>query len=270
MPRADILSPLPFTMAFSVEINGAQVPVKCHQSAPDLNLARCTEAIIFKEWINSIPREITIKEVLVSAVDYFGPRVGFLKIEADAWFGGVRIPGICFLRGGAVSILVVLHCEGEDYIILTRQPRIPVGRSGLLELPAGMLDGSGNFLGVAAKELKEETGIILKAEDLSDLSAWALNSVSTAATNILKEQPPSRGIYMSGGGCDEFMRMMSVERDVTRAELDEMRGKATGVMEEGEVIVLEIVPYEIAWSVCSDAKLLSSMFLYERKKRGDA
>ena len=75
---------------------------------------------------------------------------------------------------------------------------------------------------------------------------------------------------MSGGGCDEFMRMMSVERTVTRAEMQAMIGKATGVMEEGEVIVLDIVPYNMAWRVCSDAKLLSSMFLYERKKRDDA
>lgn len=256
--------------SFSVEINGAQVPVKCHPSAPGLDLARCTEAKIFKEWVESVGREITVKEVLVSAVDYFGSRVGFLKIEADAWFHGVRIPGICFLRGGAVSILVVLHCEGEDYIILTRQPRVPVGRSGLLELPAGMLDDSGNFAGVAAKELREETGIVLKPEELTDLSAYALEIVSATQASVLKEQPPSCGVYMSGGGCDEFMRMMSVERTVARAELDAMRGRATGVMEEGEVIVLDIVPYNMAWRVCSDAKLLSSMFLYERKKRDDA
>ena len=71
-------------------------------------------------------------------------------------------------------------------------------------------------------------------------------------------------MYPSPGGCDEFIRLMFHERSVTREELDAMRGKATGLREEGEVIVLEIVPYMLAHTVCSDAKLLSSMLLYER------
>ena len=43
-----------------------------------------------------------------------------------------------------------------------------------------------------------------------------------------------------------------------------MRGKATGNLEEGEVIVLDLIPYKSLWRICSDAKALSSMFLYER------
>lgn len=59
-------------------------------------------------------------------------------------------------------MLIILRCkEGdeEDKIILTLQPRVPVAALAFPELPAGMLDGSGNFSGAAAREIYEETGI---------------------------------------------------------------------------------------------------------------
>ena len=85
-----------------------------------------------------------------------------------------------------------------------------------------------------------------------------------AARELRRGDAPVRGMYPSAGGCDEFLRLMFHEREVTRAELDAMRGKATGNLEEGEVIVLEIIRYELLWRVCSDAKALSSMLLFER------
>ena len=47
---------------------------------------------------------------------------------------------------------------------------MPAGKY-LLECPAGMMDEEGNFLGVAAKELKEETGIVIKSSDLISLGS---------------------------------------------------------------------------------------------------
>lgn len=234
-------------------INNVEVPIKCHPNSPDLDLPRCIASKLFLDWVNNLDPALKITEVLVSSVDNFGSRIGFLKIEVAAFFNGVRVPGICFLRGGAVSILVVLKSEGKDWVLLTKQPRVPVGASDLLELPAGMLDGSGAFAGVAAKEMEEETGIILGEGDLVDLTKLAQ-----------KGGKPTRGMYPSAGGCDEFLRLMYHERMVTRSELDAMRGKQTGLRKEGEVITLELVPYADLWQVCSDAKALSSMLLFER------
>ena len=239
----------------SITINGNSVPVKCNPNSPGLDLDAAVKSKLLTDWAASVKPGLDVREISVSSIDFFGPRVGFLKIETITFFQGVRVPGICFLRGGAVSILVILECEGTDYIILTRQPRVPVGESGLLELPAGMLDGSGAFAGVAAKELKEETGLELPAADLVDL---------TAAVNRLSGLKPVKGMLPSPGGCDEFLRLMLHKRPVTRAQLDAMRGKATGVLEEGEVIKLEIVEYADAWKICADSKLLSSIFIYER------
>jgi ADP-sugar diphosphatase len=48
-----------------------------------------------------------------------------------------------------------------DRVVFTLQPRVPVPSMRMPELPAGMLDGSGNFSGTAAKEIEEETGACL-------------------------------------------------------------------------------------------------------------
>jgi ADP-sugar diphosphatase len=247
------------TPRFLIEINGNSVAVTkhTHSAVPDEAVLSCVQSKLMKDWAASVDPDLIISEVLLKDCDFFGKRIGFLKIEAVATFHGVRVPGICFLRGGAVSILVILHCEEDDkdYVILTRQPRVPVGSAGLLELPAGMIDDEQEFAGVAAKELKEETGLILNKENLIDL---------TALVNGVSGVKPVKGMLPSAGGCDEFLRSFLHKRTVTRTELDAMRGKATGLLEEGEVIILDIVDYKDVWKICSDAKLLSSMFLYER------
>lgn len=56
-------------------------------------------------------------------------------------------------------MMIILRAKDEqDRIMLTLQPRIAVPHLSFPELPAGMLDGSGNFAGAAAKEIEEETG----------------------------------------------------------------------------------------------------------------
>jgi hypothetical protein len=59
-------------------------------------------------------------------------RAGFVKINADcALVDGEthhehRLPGICFLRGDSVAILVALICADENnkaYSLLVKQPR---------------------------------------------------------------------------------------------------------------------------------------------------
>ena len=48
-----------------------------------------------------------------------------------------------------MGVLVILECEGKEYTILTYQARVPVADHNLPEIPAGMLDGSGERLSVA-------------------------------------------------------------------------------------------------------------------------
>lgn len=152
---------------FCVEMNGivrgtrVQVPVTTELIG--LNLQLVLDAQVFKDWIEAVDNDpiLFINGVEVQSVDMFGPRVGFIKFKANAVIniggdeGAVMVPGIVFMRGGAVGVLVILECDGREYTILTYQARVPVGSHNVPEIPAGMLDGSGNFKGVAADEIAE-------------------------------------------------------------------------------------------------------------------
>ncbi|KAH7668256.1 ADP-sugar diphosphatase protein [Dioscorea alata] len=84
----------------------------------------------------------------------FGRGAGFLKFKADVLDKetGTKIPGIVFARGQSVAVLVILESGGKDYVVLTEQVRVPVGRF-TLELPAGMLDDDGDdVVGAAVRE----------------------------------------------------------------------------------------------------------------------
>lgn len=92
---------------------------------------------VFKTWSKRCERakggkRLEVHSVEIQHVDMFGPRVGFVKINAESLLvdGATdfrhRLPGICFLRGGAVAVLVLMICEEEDgqvYSLLVDQPR---------------------------------------------------------------------------------------------------------------------------------------------------
>jgi len=256
--------------AIMVSCNGVAVPLECHPSHPGLDLERCKNAKPFVDWLAGLDSGLKVSKIVLHDIDFFGPRVGFLKLEAVTKCNGEPVPGIIFMRGGAVSILVRLLCEGVWYIVGARQARVPVGKENLLELPAGMIDDAGDPVGVGVKELAEETGIVLKKKDLVDLTALAyeqsgpdVHEDEVLAAPIRNKSTPLRGMYPSAGGSDEFLRLYLHEREVTRAELDAMQGKATGCLEEGEKIVMEIIRADLFWRVCSDAKALSSLLLFQ-------
>jgi ADP-sugar diphosphatase len=176
----------------------------------------------------------------------FGPhKVGFVKFRADITYYGIMVPGICFLRGMGVGILVSLHCleTKEEYAILVQQPRVPLGESKFLEIPAGMLDGGGNFAGVAAQELQEECGIHITEQSLIDLTELAYGE-------------KYRGVCPSGGGCDEYLRLMYCQLSMTEEEIRTLQGKLGGLREHGELITLRIVKLSEVWKECCDAKAL--------------
>ena len=68
------------------------------------------------------------------------------------------------------------NSEDEKHVILTLQPRIPAGSLSLAELPAGMLDDAGTFAGGAAKEIEEETGLQVPANELINMSTYFRSS----------------------------------------------------------------------------------------------
>jgi ADP-sugar diphosphatase len=210
----------------------------------------------FVEWLTNFDREFfkhcTFGTILVQSIDFFGPAVGFLKFKTDIKYksNNSPAPGIVFMRGAAVAMLVVLQCESEYYALTTVQPRVPIGKYSYCEIPAGMVDNSSDFVGAAAKEMKEETGIAVNVSDLVDMSD---------VTGYGK-----KGFYPSVGGCDEYLRFYLYTARVTRTGLNQLNQKLTGVVEEGEQIALRIVKLNELPSVSPDMKTFTALYLYGR------
>jgi len=214
-----------------------------------------------------------LREITVQSVDWFGSgekkRLGFVKFQAQITNdNGEHLPGAVFMRGSSVAMLLVLQPddvseddESEKHVLLTVQPRLAAGSLAFPEIPAGMLDDAGSFAGGAAKEIEEETGLVVKDEDLIDMTALALQD-ENGAENLQK------GVFTTPGACDEFVPIFYYQKRLPRKELEEFRGKLTGLRDEGEKITLKVVKLEDLWRQgARDAKTLSAWALYQGLKR---
>lgn len=144
-------------------------------------------------------------------------------------------------------------------MILTVQPRIPAGSLALAELPAGMLDDAGTFAGGAAKEIAEETGLEIPAEDLINMTEMAIPAAPSKNHEQLQQ-----AMYPSPGGCDEFIPIFLWQKRVPRSQLKEWQGKLTGLREHGEKITLMLCPLNQLWKLGGrDGKALAGWALYQ-------
>lgn len=214
-----------------------------------------------------------LREITVQSVDWFGSgdkkRLGFVKISAQITNDNEEhLPGAVFMRGSSVAMLLVLQPddvpegdESEKHVLLTVQPRLAAGSLAFPEIPAGMLDDAGSFSGGAAKEIEEETGLVVKDEDLIDMTALALQDENSA-------EQLQKGVFTTPGACDEFVPIFYYHKRLPRKELEEFRGKLTGLRDEGEKITLKVVKLDDLWREgARDAKTLSAWALYQGLKK---
>ena len=151
--------------------------------------------------------------------------------------------------------------EQEKYVLLTVQPRPAAGALSFAEIPAGMLDDAGSFVGGAAKEIEEETGLKVKDEDLLDMTALAMQGQDNA-------EELQKGVYTTPGGCDEFIPIFLYQKRLPRSELQKFQGKLTGLRDEGEKITLKVVKLNDLWKEgARDGKTLAAWALYQGLQR---
>lgn len=210
-----------------------------------INIDLAINFLPFKTWVSNVDPNINISKIVIQSIDMFGSRIGFMKYQVFGKVNGIPLPGVVFSRGNSVAVLPVLKSmtSSQRYVICTEQYRMPAGRK-MIEIPAGMMDQNGSFVGVAAKEMEEETGIIMKQTDLIELT--------------------SDLVYPSIGGCDEGMKIMYYTKDVSDEDLIKLNGKITGCTDENEVIQLKLIKYEDLHLI-SDMKAMTAMLLLERK-----
>jgi ADP-sugar diphosphatase len=248
----------------------------------------------FKDWLPTIRRSIalqtdphhpfhddderfTLRSIEVKGVDIWGSddkkRIGFLMMKTVVKNAkGEQLPGTVFLRGGSVAVLMILIPEEDEtrterWVVMTQQPRVPAGSLTFYEIPAGMIDDQGTFVGAAANEVFEETGIPIKSKDLVDMTKLALRN----AQHALKESQGSeehlqKAMYPSPGGCDEFIALFLWEQTWPKTEINNLRDKLSGT--SNEKIKVKLVKYEELWREgARDAKTLAAWALYENLTR---
>ena len=187
------------------------------------------ESRIYKDWLEASQKKFVVTKVHFSSVDFLrkGRQPLFIKLAATATLpDGRPVHGIVLVRGNAVGVLVVLRCEGKKYLLLVRQPRFAISEQASLEIPAGILDWTGDYRKVAKGK--------------------------------------SDGFAASCGLLDERIRLYAIERDVTPEQLKAMDGRDQEYTEEIEWIKTVVLPYEEAAREFIDGKNFIALFLYER------
>ncbi len=193
-------------------------------------------SVKFTNWREKLQTNFTNFIIDVKDVDMFGDKVGFIKAVVDLKIDGKKIPGITFIRGDSVSILTEIRTENNSYFVLVYQPRVPVG-DFIYENPAGMMDESGDPVGVSIQEIEEETGIKIKKENLKFLDS----------------------VYTSPGFTDETVHLYHVILNMTEYEVLKLNNRLTGT--ENELISLKVVDKKDYLRLNKTAIGLSSLYL---------
>ncbi|EMR90465.1 putative nudix domain-containing protein [Botrytis cinerea BcDW1] len=210
-----------------------------------------------------------LRSVKIQSLDRWGKRIGFIKISSKITNeAGESLPGDIFLRGPSVGMMVIVQPEDaekpdeERWVVMTVQPRPASGSLAFIELPAGMVD-DGTFKGAAAKEIEEELGWTIPADQLTNLSELAIGDGANKEGEVLP-----RAMFPSAGGCDEYIQIFLHEKKISREELKETTGKLTGLRDQGEKITLKLVKLEDLWKEGGrDSKALTAWALYDGLKR---
>ncbi|MEO7427563.1 MAG: NUDIX hydrolase [Fibrobacteria bacterium] len=141
---------------------------------------------------------------------------------------GRPLPAYALIRGHAVLIvtMVVDAGSGERKFLMLRQRRIGHGGE-TLEFPAGMLDEDvDDPVGVAIRELKEETGLDVAPGQIFPLS--------------------DRPLYSSPGLDDEAIHYFGCVLELPSRQFGALEGGETGQTHENEFIRLALVEYQQA------------------------
>ncbi len=227
-----------------IKIRGEEVPVSGEKLEPML-IAPKFEAFLRRIDPRYVVRGLRVIENIVPP----NGKLLFSFLDGNVSLSsmpGVKQPAVVVVRGGSVAILVVITAKetGAKYGVLLKQSRFPIGNPEFSEIPAGMLDDkTKNFSGVAAKELQEETGIVIDASQLIPIGM----------------------AYTSPGLLDEFIEFYAVELGMPLAEIQSLQNRLTGNMEEGESICMKVGPlFEVVDECLSDCKSETAFLKYLR------
>lgn len=183
----------------------------------------------------------------LSLLERHNGEILFALLEADVRDEADRqLPSWVFLRGDACVIVPLIRNShtGEERYLMVEQRRI--GHGGLsLEFPAGMLDRNvDDALGVAQRELEEETGLRVETEQLKPL--WP------------------RPMYSSSGGSDEAIHFFGCTVDVDDKRFAAFEGSILGEKVENEHLTVRLKTRSEAEREITSLQVLLGFALFER------
>jgi 8-oxo-dGTP pyrophosphatase MutT (NUDIX family) len=162
---------------------------------------------------------------------------------------GRPLPAYALIRGHAALIVteVVNRESGERRFLMLRQRRIGHGGDAL-EFPAGMLDEDvADPIGVALKELKEETGLAASREQMVRLL--------------------ERPLYTSAGLDDEAIHYFGCSLELSASEYHGLEGGETGKSDENEFIRMGLWEYENAVREVDSVQVMLGFTLWFQHRR---
>lgn len=175
----------------------------------------------------------------------------FAMVEADVVDpDGRPLPRFLLLRGSAsVIVTVVVNRDtGMRKFLMLWQRRIGHGGDSL-EFPAGMLDSDvDDPVGVAVKELEEETGLVVGRESIIPLA--------------------DRPLYSSSGLDDEAIHYFACTVVLPDKEFHGLEGGRRGNAHEGEFIRMGLWDYPAAIREVSSLQVRLGFHLYFERMQG--
>ena len=156
---------------------------------------------------------------------------------------GNKIPPLCFLKGEVVCVLICFIdvVSREKFLLLVQQRRICDG-SLTYEHPAGMLDSESDAAAVAAREVFEETGIVVDKEQLVQVN----------------KEP----YYPSTGTSDEAMYMFYCELELTAESIQSYHNQSQGLLSDHEFIQTHVVPFAAGHRLINNVNGVLLDYLY--------
>lgn len=211
-------------MIEKIRVNGREVII----SGDSQSLPQSLKHFYFQKWLKDFDHEkMHIQAIAIQSADILGGRVVFIKFEVFAVDAvtGIKIPGIVFMRGDSVQISVRVRNKdtGQLFYLLVKQPRIPIGRYDMIEIPAGVMDPDGKTLiSRALAELGEETGVTVFPDQLREDGSFVAST----------------------GGSDETIHCFSVDVELGTEAIEKLCAQIHGVAKEGEMIKVFLVTPE--------------------------
>lgn len=148
-----------------------------------------------------------------------------------------------FFRADSAAVLLILRDKNDKkFIVFVEQIRGPVGGK-ILEIPAGTLEEGESSALTMAREIEEETGLKIRAEELKLLGIY----------------------YFSPGACTEQITLYYCEKNLAGPDIKKMQDRLAGLREHGENIKVKIYSFDEFENLkIRDAKTQLTYMLYQK------